>query len=91
MLSKRNLYPSVGGQISQKAVNLEKKHRSRNYSDNNKQAFAAKDIDAISWLMFYADDVTTLKEISKKSGLTEELLEKTINVLTEHNLIKVNE
>jgi aminopeptidase-like protein len=91
MLSKRKLYPTVGGQIAQKAVNFTKAHRSRNYTNNNKQKYSGKFIDAISWVMFYGDNLTTIEEIAKKTGLTVELLNESTNILVEQGLIKVNE
>ena len=33
MLSKRSLYPTIGGQIEQKAIDFKKNHRSRNYGN----------------------------------------------------------
>ena len=40
--------------------------------------------------MFYADDMTTIKEISKKSGLSQELLQKVSKILVTSGLIGVN-
>ena len=91
MLSKRGLYPTIGGQIEQKAIDFKKNHRSRNYGNISEQKkHLGEEIDAISWIMFYADDMTTIKEISKKSGLSQELLQKVSKILVTSGLIGVN-
>ena len=91
MLSKRSLYPTIGGQIEQKAVDFTKNHRLRDYENKLEQKkHLGEEIDAISWIMFYADDMTTIKEISKKSGLSQELLENVTKVLVNSGLIGVN-
>ena len=91
MLSKRSLYPTIGGQIEQKAIDFKKNHRSRNYGNIFEQKkYLGEEIDAISWIMFYADDMTTIKEISKKSGLSQELLQKVSKILVTSGLIGVN-
>jgi aminopeptidase-like protein len=91
MLSKRGLYPTIGGQIEQKAIDFKKNHRSRNYGNIFEQKkHLGEEIDAISWIMFYADDMTTIKEISKKSGLSQELLQKVSKILVTSGLIGVN-
>ena len=91
MLSKRGLYPTIGGQIEQKAIDFKKNHRSRNYGNIFEQEkHLGEEIDAISWIMFYADDMTTIKEISKKSGLSQELLQKVSKILVTSGLIGVN-
>ena len=91
MLSKRGLYPTIGGQIEQKAIDFKKNHRSRNYGNISEQKkHLGEEIDAISWIMFYADDMTTIKEISKKSGLSQELLQKVSKTLVTSGLIGVN-
>jgi len=90
MLSKRNLYPSIGGQIAQRAVNFTKDHRLRKYQEkNNEIKYSGEIIDAISWLMFYADEQSTIKDISIKSGLPEDLLEKVTKILVDSNLVIV--
>ena len=91
MLSKRKLYPTVGGQISQKAINFTKIHRSRNYTNNNNQKYSGRFIDAISWIMFYGDNLTTVEEIAKKSKLSIEIINEATDILVEQGLIKVNE
>jgi aminopeptidase-like protein len=91
MLSKRGLYPTIGGQIEQKAIDFKKNHRSRNYGNISEQKkHLGEEIDAINWIMFYADDMTTIKEISKKSGLSQELLQKVSKILVTSGLIGVN-
>ena len=90
MLSKRKLYPSVGGQIAQKAVSFKKDHRLRKYQEENDEIkYSGEIIDAIGWLMFYADEQSTIKDISIKSRLSEDLLERVTKILVDSNLVIV--
>ncbi|KAF6246729.1 peptidase M28 [Nitrosopumilus sp. b3] len=91
MLSKRNLYPSTGGQIAQKAVNFSKNHHSREYEVDENNRHSGLMIDALSWLMFYADGINTIEDISKRSGLKKELLYKATKILVDHKLVLINE
>jgi len=87
MLSKRGLYPTIGGQIKQKPFSDTENHNSTNYSmTDNKENFGLE-IDAISWLMFYADEKTSINEIAKKSNLSLPVLENALKKLINANLI----
>ena len=89
MLSKRGLYPTIGGSIKQKAFDFEKEHLDRNYNLNYEDSHAGNEIDAIGWLMFYGDGLTSINEIAKKSGLHLSLLEKTAQKLIYHKLLQI--
>jgi len=90
MLSKRGLYPTLGGQIEQKALDFSKKHRIRKYYLNkNEIKLTGEQIDAIGWIMFYSDGKTTIEEISAKSGIKKDLLEQMALILVEHELLEM--
>jgi aminopeptidase-like protein len=88
MLSKRGLYPTIGGSIKQKAYDFEKEHLDRNYEIDPKANHSGSEIDAICWLMFYGDGNTDLDTISDKSGLSKSLLEKTAQKLLNYKLLQ---
>ena len=89
MLSKRGLYPTLGGQIEQKALDFSKIHRTRDYKlEENITKSTGEEIDAIGWIMFYGDGQTTIEEISKKSGIKQELLQKMAKILVKHSLVE---
>lgn len=89
MLSKRGLYPTLGGSIKQKAYDFEKEHLDRNYVLNSEISHSGSEIDAIGWLMFYGDGNTSLDTISVKSGLSKSLLEKTSQKLLNYKLLQI--
>ena len=89
MLSKRGLYPTIGGSIKQKAHDFEKEHLDRNYVIDHEASHSGSEIDAIGWLMFYGDGHTDLATISNKSGLSKALLEKTAKKLLNYKLLQI--
>lgn len=88
MLSKRGLYPSIGGQVKQTPFKNNDGHNNTNYSLDGKTENFGVEIDAIGWLMFYADEKTSLEFISKKSKLPITILKKTLEKLKKVNLIE---
>lgn len=88
MLSKRNLYPKLGGRIKQRADDMNKEHQERIYYYKNDDKFKGITIDAINWLMFYCDGMTTITEIAKKTKIDYTILLKTAEKLSKHNLLK---
>ena len=88
MLSKRGLYPSIGGQVKQMPFKNSGNHNDTNYSLNEKTKNFGVEIDAISWLMFYADEKTSIENISKKSKLPLIILKQTLEKLKKANLIE---
>jgi len=63
MLSKRGLYPTLGGSIRQKISST------KSSSDIENDIF-----DAISWILFYSDGYTSINDISKKTKIPESVL-----------------
>lgn len=89
MLSKRGLRPTIGGKLKQKAFNFKIKHEQRNYNISDElNDHPGNQIDAIAWLMFCGDGITSLKEISKKSKLELNLLENTAKKLVKNQLLE---
>lgn len=89
MLSKRGLHPTVGGKIKQKAFNFKTNHEQRNYNISDElNDHSGSEIDAIGWLMFLGDGMTSLQEISEKSRLDLNLLEKTAEKLVKNQLLE---
>jgi|TARA_B110000495_G_scaffold200343_1_gene215390 aminopeptidase-like protein len=89
MLSKRGLHPTIGGKIKQKAFNFKTNHIQRNYTAFDEvHNHTGSEIDAIGWLMFYGDGITSVKEISKKSKLELSLLENIAEKLVGHKLLE---
>ena len=75
MLSKRGLYPTLSGSIAQKAFDFKTNHAQRNYNISDKSNdYIGSEIDAIFWLMFYGDGITSLEEISQKSKIRVEFI-----------------
>lgn len=74
MLSKRELYPKIGGGINQK---------SNKKSINPQQKIS----EAISWILFYSDGETSLSDIQQLTKIPIQILEKSIKILIEKKLI----
>ena len=87
MLGKRNLYPKIGGHIKQKAVNLEKSHSQREYEISTDNLIYGNELDAIGWLMFYADGNTSLLKISEKTKIPMKQLYEISKKLEEKGLL----
>ena len=88
MLSKRGFYPTIGGQVKQSVFQNSSQHNDTNYSIDKKTQNLGSEIDAISWLMFYADEKTSLETISKKSKIPILILKNVLEKLINSNLIK---
>jgi aminopeptidase-like protein len=69
MLGKRGLYPKLGGAIKQKAADASTAHAERRYRVEDGNILYGNELDAIRWLMFYADGQTPLLDIAEKTGL----------------------
>lgn len=63
-------------------------HMQTNYSMDEHEEKLGIEIDAIGWLMFYADEKTSLETISKKSKLPITILKNTIEKLKKIGLIE---
>jgi len=86
MLSKRGLYPSKGGTIKQKAFDFTKEHQRREYQDKISN-IKGIDLDAIRWIMFYADGQNSLLDISKKTNIEYSKILDSAKILEELGLI----
>jgi len=87
MLGKRNLYPKIGGHIKQKAVNLEQSHSKWEYEISTDNFIFGDELDAIGWLMFYADGYTSLLDISEKTNIPMKQLYDVSKKLEENGLL----
>ena len=83
MLSKRGLYPSIGGQIKPS------KSRDNNYNISHDKIITDEDMHAYIWLMFYSDGETSLLDISEKIDLPLERLFELAQNLQEKGLLKI--
>jgi len=70
MLSKRGLYPSIGGQINQKASNFNSQHNNRQYQISKDEFFSGNELDVIRWLMFYCDGTLSLFDIAENINIS---------------------
>lgn len=68
ILGKRGLYPQMGGAIKQKAVSAEF-HAERGYVVDAGNILYGNELDAIRWVLFYADGQTPLLEVAEQTGL----------------------
>jgi aminopeptidase-like protein len=68
MLGKRGLYPQTGGAIKQKAAGAAG-HAARIYAVDEKNILYGSELDAIRWVLFYADGETPLLDVAEKTGL----------------------
>lgn len=78
MLSKRGLYPSLGGSIRQNVI------ENKNVTDKSETELS----DAINWVLFYADGVTSIEQISKICGISFDVLLKAANILIDTKLLE---
>ncbi len=88
MLSKRGIYPTIGGKIKQSAYDFNKEHKERSYNINKGKDIRGEMIDAILWIMFYSDGKMSLTQIAEKTGFSIELLEETAQELNKHKLLE---
>jgi aminopeptidase-like protein len=68
MLGKRGLYPKLGGAIKQKAAEATT-HSERDHAVGEGETSYGSELDAIRWLLFYADGQAPLIDIAEKTGL----------------------
>jgi len=74
MLGKRGLYPKTGGAIKQKAAS-NTAHGERRYAvestpkGHEGSLLYGSELDAIRWVLFWADGETSLLEVAEKTGL----------------------
>ncbi len=68
MLGKRGLYPKTGGAIKQKVASSAA-HGERRYVVDEGNILYGSELDALRWVLFYADGQTSLLEVAEKTGL----------------------
>ena len=68
MLGKRGLYPRTGGAIKQKAADSTV-HGERRYAVDEGSILYGSELDAIRWVLFYADGQTGLLDMAGKTGM----------------------
>lgn len=87
MLGKRGLYPKLGGSIKQQAADLQRQHGERRYQIENDQNIYGSALDALRWMMFYADGDHSLLDIAEEIDLPVRQLFETAALLREHELL----
>ena len=88
MLSKRGLYPTLGGKIKQKAANSSKEHFEQKFNITDGKSISGTELDALLWIMFYSDGQMSLFEISKKIGFPLNILKNIAEILCKQNLLE---
>lgn len=88
MLSKRDLYPTLGGKIKQKAADRSKDHFEQKFNMTDGKSLSGTELDAILWVMFYSDGQTSLFEISEKIGFPLNVLKNIAEILCKQNLLE---
>ena len=89
MLGKRGLYPKLGGSIKQQAADLRHQHGERRYQIEIDQSIYGSALDALRWVMFYADGEHTLLDIAEKIDLPVRQLFETAELLRERELLEL--
>jgi aminopeptidase-like protein len=87
MLGKRGLYPQTGGAIKQKAASMAS-HSERGYKVDAGNILYGSELDAIRWVLFYADGVTPLLEVAEKTGLPMKQLHEVAEKLVAAKLLE---
>jgi aminopeptidase-like protein len=90
MLSKRGLYPKTGGAIRQTAASATA-HRERGYAVEAGDLLYGNELDAIRWVLFYADGKTSLLEVAEKTGLPMRQLSEVAGKLAAGQMLEVVE
>ena len=68
MLGKRGLYPKMGGAVKQKVADSSG-HGERRYAVDAGNIIFGNELDAIRWVLFYADGQTSLLDVAERIGL----------------------
>jgi aminopeptidase-like protein len=89
MFGKRGLYPNLGGSIKQKAADMDRPHDQRAYQIDLEQSIYGNALDAMRWVMFYADGKTSLLDIAEATELPLRQLYETGESLREHGLLEI--
>jgi aminopeptidase-like protein len=87
MLGKRGLYPKTGGAIKQKAADTTA-HGKRSYAVDAGNILYGNELDAIRWVLFYADGQTSLLDVAEKTTLPLKQLFEVAEKLTAGELLE---
>ncbi len=87
MLRKRDLFPSIGGLVNQKANLNSVQHRSFQYPGGETRKLSGNELDALLWLMFFADGKHDLMSVAEKTGLRMDMIIRAAQTLRGHGLI----
>ena len=89
-LGKRDLYPSIGGTLYQKAhkENDDGKQQ-RKFNFNDKIKLTGTHLDAFQWLMHLADGSLSNFEIAKKSGLDIYVVNEAIAAMLQKDIMEL--
>jgi len=93
MLGKRGLYPQTGGAVKQKAANAAI-HAKRGYEVENTlqgrvgNILYGNELDAIRWVLFYADGVTPLLDVAERTSLPVKQLHEAAEKLVTGGLLE---
>jgi len=88
MLGKRGLYPKLGGAIKQKAVESATAHGERRYQVEAGRILFGNELDALRWVLFYADGRTPLIEVAERTGLPMRQLAEVAEKLRAQRLVE---
>ena len=88
MLGKRGLYPQTGGAIKQKAADTATAHSERRYAAEAGNILYGNELDAIRWVLFYADGATPLLEVAEQTGLPMKQLHEVAEKLAAAGLLE---
>lgn len=91
MFGKRGLYPNLGGSIKQKAADMQRQHGERPYQIELDQSIYGNALDAMRWLMFYADGEHSIMQVAELTGLPVRQLYETAELLRQHQLLTLQE
>ena len=87
MLGKRGMYPKMGGTIKQKIADS-LVHGERSYVVDAGNIIFGNELDAIRWVLFYADGQTPLLEVAERVGLPMGQLYDVANKLVADGLLE---
>lgn len=87
-LGKRNLYPSIGGTINQKAYGkINDKSKKRVFNFNDKINLNKDHLEAFNWLMHLADGLNSNFQIAEKSGIDISIINEAIGSMYQKKLL----
>lgn len=88
MLSKRNLYPSTGGALNQKAVLADKEHHKFDYNMGDGGSTKGASIDGMLWLSFLGDGRRDLFDVAELTGISHRKVVKCFQALLNAGVVE---